>query len=381
MTTVLARQPCRSVGREPFSAPLARGLGWLETGDNVLGRLEGYTLYGIERVGVLLGLDFLGDHEWYPEGCKFLLSKQGEDGSWSKVEGTEDAVQATCFALLFLTKATRPIAAPKGGSGTLRTAVKGDLAAGPKDEGLYVILDASGSMQEKLGGKTKWEIVREGAKRIVAKLPDGALFALRVYGHNPSNPKKVDERETELLMPLAKLDRAKFNQIVDAIKPIGRTPIAMSFDRCGTDLASGAPCRVLLLSDGAETGGGDPVAQAKALAANPKCKGIDCLGFDLAAEPRARQQLQEIAKAGKGRYTETEDPEVLGRAGARAGAEYVLVDAKGAEVAHGTLGDARPLPEGEYRIKVTVKDKPYEADVWINTAVETTATVHAERAK
>jgi Ca-activated chloride channel family protein len=236
-------------------------------------------------------------------------------------------------------------------------------------------------MNDKIAGRSKWEIVKIAAKKIVSKLPDDALVGLRVYGHNKPNPYKVDERETELLMPVAKLDRKKFESIVDSVKPQGRTPIAMSFDRTSTDLGRSPACRVLLLSDGAETGGGNPVEAAKRLIANPKCLAIDCLGFDIVSEPKARAELQEVARIGKGRYTESEDPEVLARAGARTGAEYVLLDAAGKEVQRGTLGDSRPLPEGEYRIRVTINDKQFDAGLWIDTGVETKATVHPERAK
>lgn len=237
-------------------------------------------------------------------------------------------------------------------------------------------------MNMKVGEKTRWEIVRESAKRLVQKLQDGALVGLRVYGHNPSNPKKVDENESELLIPVGKLDRAKFQSVVDAIKPQGRTPIAMSFDRAGEkDLADAPACRVLLLSDGAETGGLDPVASAKKLAANPKCLGIDCLGFSIAHDPKARAQLMEIARLGKGRYTESEDPDVIATAGARASSEYVLLDAAGKEVARGTLGDGRSLPEGEFKLQVKVGGETHEAVVWVNTGVETKATVYPERAK
>ena len=55
----------------------------------------------------------MGTHEWYPEGAKALLASQKVDGSWgvgtvgeNKVDrGTVD----TCFAILFLKRATRPL--------------------------------------------------------------------------------------------------------------------------------------------------------------------------------------------------------------------------------------------------------------------------------
>ncbi len=71
---------------------------------------ELYYLYGIERAGVLYGTDKIGDHDWYFEGAKHLLSTQGDDGSW-KVSGGEHPTWDTCFAILFLKKATKPLVA------------------------------------------------------------------------------------------------------------------------------------------------------------------------------------------------------------------------------------------------------------------------------
>jgi hypothetical protein len=69
-----------------------------------------YNLYGIERAGRLSGQRFLGRHDWYREGCEYLVGKQLEDGSWS--EGTARGawpVVATSFSLLFLSKGRTPV--------------------------------------------------------------------------------------------------------------------------------------------------------------------------------------------------------------------------------------------------------------------------------
>lgn len=70
-----------------------------------------YNLYGIERTGRLSGQRFLGNHDWYREGCQYLVQAQNkEDGSWSH-RGAHDAwpVVSTSFALLFLSKGRTPI--------------------------------------------------------------------------------------------------------------------------------------------------------------------------------------------------------------------------------------------------------------------------------
>jgi hypothetical protein len=62
-----------------------------------------YYLYALERAGMLYGTETIGTHEWYPEGAKVLIESQKADGSWG--DGTVD----TCFAILFLKRATRPL--------------------------------------------------------------------------------------------------------------------------------------------------------------------------------------------------------------------------------------------------------------------------------
>ena len=69
-----------------------------------------YNLYGIERTGRLTGQRFLGEHDWYREGCEYLVAAQHPEGYWLPRVG-HDAfkVVATSFALLFLSKGRTPI--------------------------------------------------------------------------------------------------------------------------------------------------------------------------------------------------------------------------------------------------------------------------------
>ncbi len=71
-----------------------------------------YYMYGLERAGILYGTEEIGTHKWYAEGATFLLRVQKEDGSWSSTEADKYVkVWDTCFAILFLRRATRPLVA------------------------------------------------------------------------------------------------------------------------------------------------------------------------------------------------------------------------------------------------------------------------------
>jgi hypothetical protein len=75
-----------------------------------------YYLYGLERVGTVSGLAEFGGHRWYKEGAEYLIRLQEADGSWKSAasqQGLTDHVTDTCFAILFLRRATPPLQKPK----------------------------------------------------------------------------------------------------------------------------------------------------------------------------------------------------------------------------------------------------------------------------
>ncbi len=71
-----------------------------------------YYLYGLERVCALTDSPRLGTHDWYAEGANWLLAQQKPDGSWKDPKAAPLVSQAeldTCFAILFLRRATIPL--------------------------------------------------------------------------------------------------------------------------------------------------------------------------------------------------------------------------------------------------------------------------------
>lgn len=84
--------------------------GFKRTGDFVKGLGPGsgrYFLWSVERVGVLLGLEQIGDVNWFQKGADGLLKTQTEEGGWPTAWADTDkaGLTDTCFALLFLRKA------------------------------------------------------------------------------------------------------------------------------------------------------------------------------------------------------------------------------------------------------------------------------------
>lgn len=72
-----------------------------------------YWLYGLERSCELRSLALLHGRDWYHEGALQLLSQQQPNGSFRAEHASTLLLDATCFAVLFLAKAT-PAAAVTG---------------------------------------------------------------------------------------------------------------------------------------------------------------------------------------------------------------------------------------------------------------------------
>jgi len=109
------RMPPRVRGE--VEAAIQDGLSWLDANWSVShnpkkGDFHLYYLYGLERIGALLGLDRIGEHDWYAEGAQWLVRSQGSDGDW------QGSAVDTCFGLLFLERATgRPLSLERGDGG------------------------------------------------------------------------------------------------------------------------------------------------------------------------------------------------------------------------------------------------------------------------
>ncbi len=75
----------------------------------IAGGTQRYFMWSIERVGVLLGLEKIGNVEWYKVGSQGLIKEQKDTGGWGGTgpggEGDKDGLSDTSFALLFLRKA------------------------------------------------------------------------------------------------------------------------------------------------------------------------------------------------------------------------------------------------------------------------------------
>ncbi len=67
-------------------------------------------LYALERCGDLANREVIGGRSWYAEGARYLLAHQSESGAFiDRTCMNPKDVMGTAFALLFLTRASKPV--------------------------------------------------------------------------------------------------------------------------------------------------------------------------------------------------------------------------------------------------------------------------------
>lgn len=93
--------------------PAGGGLRWLGNNFSVkenprCGQWTYYYLYSLERAGSITGQKQIAGRDWYQAGARFLVDNQHADGSWQE----QDPITDTCFAILFLKRATLSMVTP-----------------------------------------------------------------------------------------------------------------------------------------------------------------------------------------------------------------------------------------------------------------------------
>ncbi|MBL7686220.1 MAG: VWA domain-containing protein [Deltaproteobacteria bacterium] len=177
------------------------------------------------------------------------------------------------------------------------------------------ILDVSGSMNAMLGSEKRIDSARKAISSAVNAIPDGTIVALRLYGHRiPPSDKAGSCKDSQLVVPFGPINKSQIIGIVNQSMPLGQTPIAFSLEQAAADF--GAPsdeqASIILVSDGEESCGGDPIAVAKALIAKGFKLKIHTIGLDVDANARA--QLEAISSATGGQYKDARDPSGLANA-------------------------------------------------------------------
>ncbi len=169
------------------------------------------------------------------------------------------------------------------------------------------IIDASGSMAQKINGKEKMASAKDSILNFVNKLPKDAKVGIRVYGHKGTGSdadKALSCSSSELVYPISNYNEGEFQAALNKFSPSGWTPIGLALREAKNDLASfdGANNTniVYLVSDGIDTCEDQPIEAAKDLYSSNISPIINVIGFDVDNE--GQNQLREIAAATEGIY-------------------------------------------------------------------------------
>jgi Ca-activated chloride channel homolog len=181
---------------------------------------------------------------------------------------------------------------------------------------VMIVLDASGSMGEMVGNKTRMEAAKEAIRSFAASIPEGAQVGLRVYGHEGSgaeSQKELSCSKSDVMYPLQAYDAKKLDGALAQFKPAGWTPIALALQKAQEDLkdfnGEKSTNIIYIVSDGIETCGGDPVEAARQLGKSDITPIVNVVGFGVDGE--GQRQLKQVAEAAGGRYVLIQDQNEL----------------------------------------------------------------------
>jgi Ca-activated chloride channel family protein len=158
---------------------------------------------------------------------------------------------------------------------------------------VIVMIDGSGSMAGRMGGRTKLELAREAALGFVDGLPASVQTSLLVFGQQGNNSQAGKAQSCsaiDVLAPMA-ADRARLRAALAQVRAVGWTPLAAGLDRAEV---------IYVVSDGEETCGGDPVAVARRINSGRTRAIVNVIGFNLPSGEAAK--LTAVARAGGGGF-------------------------------------------------------------------------------
>jgi hypothetical protein len=221
---------------------------------------------------------------------------------------------------------------------------------------LEIILDASGSMKTLMGPKqTRWGVALETLGKVLNALPDDFNVGLRMYGHRELSTSPKTCTDSELVVPVRKLDRKGILARANLFKPKGETPLVYSALQAPGDLKALGGGTVILITDGEESCKGDPVKAAAELKASGLDIRLNIVGFAL-KNPQTQKDLAGFSQATGGLFYSAENGAGLADAVMLAAVEkfpYTVYDTSGKAVLSSQAGSGSDeLPPGDYKVVV-----------------------------
>lgn len=248
--------------------------------------------------------------------------------------------------------------------------VNSEPGAGPESRA-ELIVDASGSMTEKLLDNTRMNAAKSAIKNLVKGLPDQMALGLRVF---------TDCAAIKPLAPIQPIDKAAFVGLVDSIEPKGGTPIVASLLQSFEALRAIPDVeRVsVIVTDGGESCSG-AFAEVIQMAKEPPIRVI-VIAFDI-DNAGITSSLRQLAEASGGAFIDAQDGSELQRAleVSLQRISYDIYAPDGRLVHRGFIGGERlELPLGTYDVRFGFSSLRVSTPVKVVSLAESTVTLRGK---
>ena len=191
-----------------------------------------------------------------------------------------------------------------------------------------IIFDASGSMNESKNNVVKLDMAKEALTTIAGQIPTGSNVGLRIFGSTPVTGNASESCEdSKLIFSISGFQKDAMVQNVSGLKSYGMTALGHSLELAGKDFSAGQDVKknIILISDGEETCGKDPIGVMEALKAQGIQIVIHAIGFS--ASDAGKAQLKKLSEITGGSYREAEDAVSLKTSLAQSVQQTVLLQA------------------------------------------------------
>jgi hypothetical protein len=138
-----------------------------------------------------------------------------------------------------------------------------------------VVLDASSSMNAKIGGVSKIVSVRTELGQAVAAYGDRMTFGLVAFGHR----KASNCADSEIVAKPGELTAETQNKLLGKIKPKGQAPITAAISDAAKDLKAEDRLDIVLIADSGDSCGADPCLAATAMKEKAPGFRVHVIGF------------------------------------------------------------------------------------------------------
>ena len=185
-----------------------------------------------------------------------------------------------------------------------------ETKAPPSEAGqIMIVMDVSGSMRGRVGGRVKMTAAREVLRSLTERWDKHLHLGLTAYGHR----RKKDCKDIQVLVPVGPVQASRIRRVVDDLKPLGKTPLSEAVRQAAVALKyTEQKATVILISDGKETCAADPCAVGEEL----KNAGVDfkahVIGF--AVKKEEQKGLQCLAERTGGTFYDAKNASDLNEA-------------------------------------------------------------------